>query len=64
MIRELGKSGKVAAIIKADLQENSEDYGEYTENGYQDTRVKENGEIAGPLYRSNRIRKWTGRGPS
>ena len=45
MIRELGNPGKVAAIIKADLQENSEDYGEYTENGYQDTRVKENGEM-------------------
>ena len=59
VIRELGNPGKVAAIIKADLQENSEDYGEYTENGYQDTRVKENGN-AGPLYRSNRIRKWTG----
>lgn len=45
VIRELGNPGKVAAIIKADLQENSEDYGEYTENGYQDTRVKENGEM-------------------
>lgn len=33
VIRELGNPGKVAAIIKADLQENSEDYGEYTENG-------------------------------
>ena len=31
VIRELGNPGKVAAIIKADLQENSEDYGEYTE---------------------------------
>ena len=45
VIRKLGNPGKVAAIIKADLQENSEDYGEYTENGYQDTRVKENGEM-------------------
>ena len=45
VIRELGNPGEVAAIIKADLQENSEDYGEYTENGYQDTRVKENGEM-------------------
>lgn len=45
VIRELGNPGKVAAIIKADLQENSDDYGEYTENGYQDTRVKENGEM-------------------
>ena len=45
VIRELGNPGKVAAIIKAALQENSEDYGEYTENGYKDTRVKENGEM-------------------
>ena len=45
VLRELGSPEKVAAIIKADLQENSDDYGEYTENGYQDTRVKENGEM-------------------
>ena len=45
MIRELGNPGKVAAIIKADLQENGSDYGEYTENGYQDTRVSEEGDM-------------------
>lgn len=38
VIRELGSPGKVAAIIKADLNESSGHYGEYTENGYQDTR--------------------------
>ncbi|MFR7841107.1 MAG: DUF1700 domain-containing protein [Blautia massiliensis (ex Durand et al. 2017)] len=55
VIRELGNPGKVAAIIKADLQENSEDYGEYTENGYQDTRVKENGEMPDHYTEDNRI---------
>ena len=45
VIRELGNPGKVAAIIKADLQENGSDYGEYTENGYQDTRVSEEGDM-------------------
>ena len=45
VIRELGSPGKVAAIIKADLQENGSDYGEYTENGYQDTRVSEEGDM-------------------
>ena len=41
VIRELGSPGKVAAIIKADLRESSQNYGEYTENGFQDDRVKE-----------------------
>ena len=45
VIRELGNPGKVAAIIKADLQENGSDYGEYTENGYQDTRISEEGDM-------------------
>ena len=64
VIRELGNPGKVAAIIKADLQENSEDYGGIHReriSGYPCERERGN---AGPLYRSNRIRKWTGRGPS
>lgn len=38
VIRELGSPGKVAAIIKADLKESSQDYAEYTERGYQDSR--------------------------
>ncbi len=41
VIQELGSPGKVAAIIKADLAGGSEDYGEYTERGYEDTRMKE-----------------------
>lgn len=45
VIRELGSPGKVAAIIKADLQENSGDYSEYTENGYQDTRIKKENDM-------------------
>ena len=49
VIRELGNPGKVAAIIKADLQENRERI-----SGYPCERERGN---AGPLYRSNRIRK-------
>lgn len=45
VIRELGSPGKVAAIIKADLQENAGDYGEYTESGYEDTRTREPGQM-------------------
>lgn len=39
VIQELGSPGKIAAIIKADLAEGSREYGEYTEQGYQDNRV-------------------------
>ena len=45
VIRELGSPGKVAAIIKADLRENNERYGEYTERGYTDTRMKEDAQM-------------------
>lgn len=41
VIQELGSPGKVAAIIKADLSESAEEYGEYTEQGYQDVRFDE-----------------------
>lgn len=41
VIQELGNPGKVAAIIKADLEENREEHGEYTESGYQDERFRE-----------------------
>lgn len=41
VIQELGSPGKVAAIIKADLSENEAEYGEYTEQGYQDIRFDE-----------------------
>ena len=47
VIQELGSPGKVAAIIKADLRENGEQYGEYTERGYYDERVKEPGQMPG-----------------
>ena len=39
VIRELGSPGKVAAIIKEDLKGSSQNYGEFTENGFQDERV-------------------------
>ena len=38
VIRELGSPGKVAAIIKADLDESNEQYARYTEHGYEDAR--------------------------
>lgn len=45
VIQELGSPGKVAAIIKADLEESREEtreeHGEYTESGYQDERFRE-----------------------
>lgn len=44
VIQELGSPGKVAAIIKADLSSDSSEYGEYTERGYQDSRMQ-NGEM-------------------
>ncbi len=36
VIQKLGSPGRVAATIKADLQENSAQQGEYTERGYRD----------------------------
>lgn len=45
VIRELGSPGKVAAIIKADLRENNENFGEYTERGYEDARAREEGQM-------------------
>ena len=39
VIRELGSPGKVAAIIKEDLKGSSQNYGEFTENGFQDERA-------------------------
>ena len=39
VIRELGSPGKVAAIIKEDLKSSSQNYGEFTENGFQDERA-------------------------
>lgn len=45
VIQELGSPGKVAAIIKADLKENGNSYGEFTERGYQDSRMEEPGQM-------------------
>ena len=47
VIRELGSPGKVAAIIKADLEYNggSDAYAEYTELGYEDARTREPGQV-------------------
>lgn len=45
VIRELGSPGKVAAIIKADLKESNEQYAEYTERGYEDSRIKEESQM-------------------
>lgn len=41
VIQELGSPGKVAAIIKADLEENPREHGEYTEHGYTDERFED-----------------------
>lgn len=47
VIRELGSPGKVAAIIKADLRESNEEYSQYTELGYEDTRTAEPRQVPG-----------------
>lgn len=45
VIRELGSPGKVAAIIKADLDGSNDQYAEYTERGYEDIRSRENAQV-------------------
>lgn len=45
VIRELGSPGKVAAVIKANLKESNDLYSEYTERGYEDIRMREQGEM-------------------
>ena len=47
VIQELGSPGKVAAIIKADLREHGEEYGEYTERGYYDERTEDPAQTPG-----------------
>lgn len=57
VIRELGSPGKVAAIIKADLKESSEEYAQYTEQGYKDTRMADDAQMPekrGDYSRSSR----------
>lgn len=41
VIREFGSPERIAAIIRADLNGNLEDGGEFTEKGYEDERFKE-----------------------
>ena len=60
VIRELGNPGKVAAIIKADLQENSEDYGIHRERISGHPCERERGD-ARSVHRNNSTRRWTGR---
>lgn len=45
VIQELGSPGKVAAMIKADLESGDGDYGEYTERGYEDSRMRDAGQV-------------------
>ena len=49
VIQKLGSPGKVAAIIKADLRENSDSAGTYTEKGYYDERTEEPGQVPGAV---------------
>ncbi|HIX60223.1 MAG TPA: hypothetical protein IAA45_11000 [Candidatus Blautia gallistercoris] len=57
VIQELGSPGKVAAIIKADLEENSREYGEYTENGYEDPRTREESQVPDRYGQTERARR-------
>lgn len=52
VIRELGSPGKVAAIIKEDLKNSAHDYGEFTEQGFQDERTEDNRQM--PQSRAER----------
>lgn len=52
VIQELGSPGKVAATIKADLDENGSEHGEYRETGYTDERFEEK------ICRTFRVKGW------
>lgn len=52
VIRELGSPGKVAAIIKEDLKNSSQNYGEFTETGFQDDRMDDDRQM--PQSRAGR----------
>lgn len=52
VIRELGSPGKVAAIIKEDLKSSSQNYGEFTETGFQDERMDDDRQM--PQSRAGR----------
>ena len=57
VIQELGSPGKVAAIIKADLESAGEDFGEYTEKGYEDSRMREAGQMPQAFGEDDRYKK-------
>ncbi len=55
VIQELGSPGKVAAMIKAEVKGSSGDeFAEYTEHGYQDSRAKERSQTPVPYGRNRR----------
>lgn len=57
VIQELGSPGKVAAIIKADLEGGSQEYGEYTEKGYEDPRMREESQVPDCYGQPDRARR-------
>lgn len=57
VIRELGSPENVAAFIKADLKGEDSDSGEFTENGYSDSRFEQR---ADPVPRPNRYKRAEG----
>ncbi len=54
VIRELGTSAKVAAIIKTSLQENINESGEFSETGYSDPRFTINYEVVDSKENGNK----------
>lgn len=57
VIKELGSPEQVAAMIKADLKGDSSDRGEFTENGYSDSRFEQRNN---PVPRPNRYKRAEG----
>ena len=61
VIQELESPEKVADLIKADIEEFSEENGEYTENGYQDSRFDDRNMPAKRGYRYQQQTRWSER---
>ncbi|MGI6094682.1 MAG: DUF1700 domain-containing protein [Lachnospiraceae bacterium] len=61
VIQELGNPGKVAAMIKADLECDGKQHGEYTDTGYEDARFRESKDMPEPAQKSQKSRQegWT-----
>lgn len=57
VISELGSPENVAAMIKADLKDDTDGEGEFTENGYSDSRFEDR---ANPVPRPNRYKRAEG----